>query len=290
MALHFIEEGSYDKILIQLAKQNNSEQENLYELLNHPDKYHYQKICVSNWLEIQESINQSQQDLLFVDDDLQTTKCYIVDINKILLESDIKHIQYLQNNDSGKDLIVYRSEIDSWSADEKKLLKKYNISLLNLKKIDIVLASRLFHNYLDSAQQDDQIRLLSSANQSMLISQSSSYQEIIDKLDLLSLTDDPNLNLHLVTSSNELPIFMLRFDVDKIHTQYKSWLNAINDDNLQLAISLILTKLEKGSNSFLSRKFFDELIQLDLTLKTNNNVSSITFWKLFLWKCKKIVS
>ena len=77
---------------------------------------------------------------------------------------------------------------------------------------------------------------------------------------------------------------MRSFNPDNLGTkELKPWVADVDDGELQLALSLIFTKLSK-LNTVRSRELLSELINTDQKIKTRAKIKPLLWYKLFLYK------
>ena len=77
-------------------------------------------------------------------------------------------------------------------------------------------------------------------------------------------------------------------DHRKYHAEIKSAFNQFEVENVETYISLVsFIEVLQGSKSMLEKnRILKKLIQTDFNLKDSGKLSSLTWWKLFLWKSK----
>jgi hypothetical protein len=78
---------------------------------------------------------------------------------------------------------------------------------------------------------------------------------------------------------------MLGFDTTKLTTQLPKWYHQTPDEDVQLAMSLVFTKLEKQSTET-SQNLFQKLILTDQSIKTGSKLSQLIRWRLFLYTAR----
>ena len=114
-----------------------------------------------------------------------------------------------------------------------------------------------------------------------------SYNQLINNLDLISLSSDYNLALQNVLIIPKPLLFTQSFRLGNLDKDISKWQD-LGVDDLQLGLSLVFGKLEKQISSeseYLQRK----LIQTDQKIKTQSKITPSTWWKLFLWQAKQIM-
>jgi hypothetical protein len=228
-----------------------------------------ERVKIEDWSDLQTVI--LSQDFFS-----ETSSDYLIDISNLKIDekSCQQIVQYSEQN-----LFFYSSAFDrKFSADEKKFLKKFKIETLTLKKIDKSIANQLLLEYLDI------IKLgLTISEQNKLVENLNSYNQIVDYLDYIDLVEDNKTAFQNLIQEPSLPIFMMRFTAGKSVKEAKTWFNLVNDDEIQLHLSLIYTKLEK-QNNLESKKLLKELILTDQKIKTVSKIKPSLWLKLFLWR------
>jgi hypothetical protein len=198
-------------------------------------------------------------------------------------------IQYLDINKQGEYLseqfakhegqaFLYSSELDSVNAETKKNLKKYKIELETLKKIDPSVAIKLYDEYCHKIDLK-----LSSSQITTLVTQTISYHEIIDNLDFISMAGDVKKGCEALLKTQKPALFMQGFNLSNLDTM--PWYKNVDDNELQLALSLIFGKLDKVSSD--KAKFLQQqVIYTDQQIKTSSKLPALTWFRLLLWKAK----
>ena len=232
---------------------------------------------IEKWQDIEEILGKSN--FFFEEDGDQNL---LLDIGQ--LEINDKSTAFLKAQDfAEKKVFIYSSEDKTLSLDQKKLLKKFEFDYQNLKALDAYLALKI------SQSHTQKINLKITENDlKKLIKQSKSYQEIIDNLDLIELSGDTTKALKSIIIEEELPLFMYGFSISNLTKDCNRWYSKINDENVQLALSLIYGKLDKNSNN-LSLDLQKKLILTDKNIKNSTKLSPVNWVKLFLWQAKTTV-
>lgn len=229
---------------------------------------------IEKWQDIEEILGKSN--FFFEEDGDQNL---LLDIGQ--LEINDKSIDFLKAQDfASKMVFIYSSEDKTLTLDQKKLLKKFDFDYQNLKALDADLALEI------SQIHTQKIGLKISENDlKKLIKQSKSYQEIIDNLDLIELSGDTAKALKSILIEEALPLFMYGFSTANLEKDSRRWYAKINEENVQLALSLIYSKLEKNQ-SRVSLNLQKKLILTDKNIKNSTKLSPTVWVKLFLWQAK----
>ena len=232
---------------------------------------------IEKWQDIEEVLGKSN--FFFEEDGDQNL---LLDIGQ--LEINDKSVAFLKAQDfAGKIVFIYSSEDKSLTLDQKKLLKKNEVDYQNLKALDADLALKISQSHTQKLDLK-----ITDADLKKLIKQSKSYQEIIDNLDLIELSGDTAKSLKSILIEEELPLFMYGFSTANLEKDSRRWYAKINDENVQLALSLIYGKLDKNFTE-LSLDLQKKLILTDKNIKNSTKLTPTAWVKLFLWQAKTAV-
>jgi hypothetical protein len=221
---------------------------------------------LESWNQLFES---SQTDLLFSS------------LEKPILIFDIRELSLTKNvlsSISGDDVFYVYSSQNKLLAQDKKLLNQHGGSIIEpniLSKHD--LESFAFE-YASRNQYN-----LSKHNISTLLQLTTNLLEIIDIIDYIFLSDNPDICLLSLIKKETIPIFMLPVRGDKIKEDLKRWLAYINKDDIQIILSMLFTKLEKH-NSAVSVSLIKKLIRIDNMIKSQSRLDSSLLVRLFIWE------
>jgi hypothetical protein len=229
-----------------------------------------QKIKLQNVGEIEQYL--SSGDGLFEDQSEQANNLLIdiqdIDINK----------QKLENYDG--QVFLYSSELDSLNAETKKNLKKYKIEVELLKKIDTNIGSQLYNEYCNKIDLK-----ITSSQIDTLVAQTISYHEIIDNLDFISMSGDDKKGYEALLKAQKPALFMQGFNLANLDTM--PWYKNVDENELQLALSLIFGKLDKISSNK-AKSLQQQIIYTDQKIKTSSKLPALTWFRLLLWKAKAL--
>jgi hypothetical protein len=235
-----------------------------------------EKIKLQNIFEIEQYL--ASPDGLFEDSsDLVTN--YLIDLQSIDITRQAEYLS-LKLADYEGQVFIYSSEVEGVNADTKKNLKKYKIELETLKKIDPDTTSTLYSNYCN----ENQIQLTSSQIKT-LVEQTISYHEIIDNLDFISMSGDLKTGYEALLKTQKPMLFMQGFNLDKL--DYMPWYRNVDDNELQLALSLIFGKMDKSTSTD-AQYIQQEVINTDQKIKTSSKLPSLTWFRLLLFKARSL--
>jgi hypothetical protein len=236
-----------------------------------------QRQKVSNVTELMEILNSEES--LFGE---TSDSPILVDIQNIELSA--KLIEIIASCESLSPIFISSSIDDSLDTDTKKTCKKLALEVLTLKKLNPEIAkstARVYSNELELKANAKKIEDLAA--------QCISYFEIIDSLDFVALADDQNSAIDSMLKPFKLQLFMRGFNLNSLSIkEIQPWVKDVDEGELQLALSLIFTKLSK-LDSTLSKKLLQELILTDQRIKTRAKISPLIWYRLFLYKCMEEV-
>lgn len=171
-------------------------------------------------------------------EDLFSSGISIVKINKV---------DQVTNNES----IFW---IEKLSTDDKKYIKKNNLSSLTLKKITKSLANKL----------ESELNFKSS------LSEYISYFEIIEEEYLISLGG--------IKKNKKTEVLPFMLSINNMGQFYKK----VNDDDMQLLLSIIFSKALKVNNSIVAKK----ITLIDKTIKTSSGrINQKNIWGANMYDC-----
>jgi hypothetical protein len=269
----FFEFSELSLALGEISKRHNID---LLKVLTSPNIIERQKVnSVSELLEILNS-----EESLF--ESMETGRIVLVDILDIDLNP--KLIESIAKTPTENYIFVHSSTAETFDADTKKLLKKNDLEIVTLKKVDPEVIKHLARDYSTN------LGIKASAKKvEDLATQCISYFEIIDSLDFIVLADDQNSAIDSMLKPFKLQLFMRGFNPNSLSIkEIRPWVKDVDEGELQLALSLIFTKLSK-LDSPLSKKLLQELILTDQRIKTRAKISPLIWYRLFLYKCIQTV-
>lgn len=232
-----------------------------------------QKIKLQNIFEIEQYISSGEG--LFDSGDFAPH--FLIDIQNIDVSLHAQYISKILSDHNGQ-VFIYSSELDTLNAETKKNLKKYKIEIETLKKIDPKIATQLYDEYcLDTGLK------LSSSQIATLVAQSISYHEIIDNLDFILMANNPKAGYNALLKIQKPALFMQGFNLSNLDVM--PWYQNVDENEIQLALSLIFGKLSKITTSQ-SNYLQKQIIFTDKQIKTSSKLPALTWFRLLLWKAK----
>jgi hypothetical protein len=266
--IYFLEYTDWDLVVEHLASQENMD---LLSIILGEQTLPLERVRLMAWHTLNMDLAASED--LFGQDSKRVT---LVDMEGLSLkkseEADLRELS------AGQEIYFYRSAGVGLSAEEKKIWKNLKYEYLTLKKPEPKTAQALLQAYGERYQLS-----LTSSQQAELLKKASNYTELLNILELVYLTQDPDRVLQDYFAPESLPVFMLPFSPGKLAGQVGPWRDKIGPDEVQLGLSLVYGKLDKQSSSA-AKELQKELIRTDKKIKTNPKASGSTWWKLFLWK------
>jgi hypothetical protein len=270
----FIEYTDYS-LLLSFVSQKVDSNIDFEQVLETGKIQDVQKIKLNTIFEIEQYL--SSGDGLF--EDQNENPNYLIDIQDIDIN---KHAEYLSQklNSYEGQVFVYSGELDSLNADAKKNLKKHKIEIESLKKIEPEIATKLYQDYCQK------INLKLSVLQiKTLTDQTISYHEIIDNLDFISMSGDVLKGYEDLLKTQKPALFMQGFNLANLDIM--PWYKNVDENELQLALSLIFGKLDKVNNDkakYLQR----QIIYTDQQIKTSSKLPALTWFRLMLWNARNV--
>jgi hypothetical protein len=271
----FVEYTDYSLLLSFICQKINSDTG--FELILETGKIgSIQKIKLQNVFEIEQYL--SSGDGLFEEDD-QKVNNLLIDIQDIDINRHIEYLNQKLENYDGQ-VFLYSSELDSVNAETKKNLKKCKIEVVTLKKIDTDIAIRLYEEYCQKIELK-----LSSSQISTLVAQTIFYHEIIDNLDFISIAGDVKKGYEALLKTQKPALFMQGFNLTNLDIM--PWYKNVDENELQLALSLIFGKLDKLTSEK-AKYLQQQIIYTDQQIKTSSKLPSLTWFRLLLWKARSL--
>lgn len=268
--IYFLEYNDWNNLKLFVCEITNL---NFFDNLN-SNNLSIRRSRLTSWSELSLEISKSEDIFEQESNDL------LIDIADLKITKEFE--KSIPQKPSGK-IIFYSSTRDSLTAEEKKLLKKNKIIYEKLTKTDYQTLNEIARTYIqrNKLEIDDKTKEIISKN-------SATISELLDNLDYIDLLENKEKGLNELFVEPPLPVFMLPFRPDRAKEDAKKWKNKINEEEIQLGLSLIFGKLEKSGNSK-AKKMMGLLIKTDKTMKTRGGISPSLWWKLFLWRCQQEV-
>jgi hypothetical protein len=271
----FVEYTDYS-LLLSFVHQKIRNQQNFEQVLATGKIDNVQKIKLQSVFEIEQYLESG--DGLF---EVASTepKDFLIDIQAVDIN---KHAEYLSQKLQGYEgqVFLYSSELEAINAETKKNLKKYKIEVETLKKIEPSIATQLYQDYCHKVELQ-----LSSSQIATLAAQTISYHEIIDNLDFILMAGDTKKAYAALLKTQKPALFMQGFNLANLDV--KPWYNNVDDNELQLALSLIFGKLDKVS-SHKAKYMQRQIIYTDQQIKTSSKLPALTWFRLMLWRAKTL--
>lgn len=257
----FLEYSFLEEIYHHISQQEKI----IIDILINPSRY-IQKLKPNRWKDIDNLGSKS-----IFDDAKSADRIPLIDISSLKINSKVSElVKSLQNN---VNIYLYNPDSRKLGASDKQILKKSGIPVTTLKPLDNQIKLKLLEEYRATQK-------ITGQNLSSIVHSASTLQEAFDILDVCNIY--PNY-LNTIKTSPQIQLFMQNFrpgDKKSINI----WYNHTKEQEIQLAISLILTKLKK-QNSIPTH--IKRLIELDSNIKTHSKTKPITWYKLFLWQSLK---
>ena len=272
--LIYIEYTDYS-LLLSFIYQKLEARSSFEKILESGKIDNVQKIKLQNIYEIEQYLSSGEG--LFEESNNDAN--FLIDIQDIDIS---KYAEYLSQKlqDYEGQVFIYSSELDTLNAETKKNLKKYKIEVETLKKIDPTIATNLYQDYCQKINLK-----LTSSQISTLVAQTISYHEIIDNLDFISMAGDVKNGYNSLLKTQKPALFMQVFNLANLDIM--PWYKNVNENELQLALSLIFGKLDKASNEK-SKYLQQQIIYTDKQIKTSSKLPALTWFRLMLWRARRV--
>jgi hypothetical protein len=274
--ISYLEFANYSQLEEFLAQKIDFDWLDFYLQKNKP----FQKNKISGWQELQSLLNT--ENMLF-ESEFVGNQNFLVNIQDLIIDK--YATAFLKDQDS-KDLnlFLYSLEKEKLLAEEKKILKKDKIEYQKIGKSDSKLRLQIANNYHQKLDLNFSHDFLNQ-----IVQITNSFQEIVDILDFLELSEIDEKTAKEYFKAPDLPIFMTSFATNNLERDTLKWYQKIeSSDDIQLGLSLLMTKLNKQNNKT-ANKIKKLIINTDQKIKTAAKVDPMVWWKLLLWKTRKEV-
>ncbi len=234
------------------------------DLVLNPNQY-IEKLKPTRWKDID---NLGSQSIFEEDGSMDLTP--MVDISSLKINTKLSELT--KSLENSINIYLYNPDNRKLIATDKQILKKAGIEYKILKQIPSSTKEELLEKYLSTHQVDK-----SKLNVKKILQLTSTLHEAIDVIDLCTLEPE---YLKTLQSPTLTQLYMQNFRPGNKH-DIRTWHRETKEQELQLAISLILTKLKKQHNVSSS---VQNLINLDHRIKTLSKTKPHTWYKYFLWQ------
>ena len=270
--INFVSFDDFDNLLCRVSADFNFD---LVEVLNNKlDKFGIFRKTIFTWSDL-DNLDENE---LFATENFNNTKIYLINFENLIIDKN--SVQFLANfvqknqpnkqkeqNNNTKKIYLYSQNL---TTTDKTLFKKSKIIFEDLK-INQIIKTDL------ATQLSQKLGLnLTSGEIEELTFETLSLVEIINKIDFLSLSQNPKKYLPNVCKTPETLLFTIPFD------KIQKWHSLVDDNNLQLALSLIFGKIEKKNP-----KLAVLVVQTDQKIKARGKIKPILWWKMLLWQLQK---
>lgn len=209
--------------------------------------------------------NIESQDIFSQD---QSQEMYILEDT---LKLDTKTLLYFQDLESE---VILATNSSTLFKEIKKVCKLSSEFSIEIKKVEIQTLEMLAVNHF-------KLHNWSFEGLEMFYDRFEDYQSFVDYLDMLRLSSNPQAFLEASFEKIKTPLFWLKLNPENLTKKdLLNWYLEANDEQVQLILSLIFTKLEKSQSSAKSL-ILKDIINRDLEGKTT--LSGRVSLKLFLF-------
>jgi hypothetical protein len=240
--------------------------------LNLSDVVHTNAITVQRLESWNQFLELNQTDLLFGESEYAHV---VYDVQNLTLD-----LKSLNSITSEIDIYLFNGSSKLLAQDKKTIVQSGNEVLDPLKLTPTLLENVIF-------EYSSQIKLtLKKSEIVSVLKLSNNLFEMLDILDFLVLSDNTGPALDSLKKDSITPIFMLSLRDGNIKEDITKWLVYLNNDESQLIISMLFTKLVNHRSAF-SKSLSRQLISIDNMIKSQSRLDSVLLLKLFIWKTQQ---
>jgi hypothetical protein len=251
----FLEYKSIEELYNHIINSENMTLDSIFDI-----KKNISSQNLYNWSDLQTIGEES----LFSDQ----KEIYLVDLSTC--RQPMANIKLERTNHA---IYLYNSEKRKYLSNEIKQLEKANIAYINTKTISSLELQNYVESYISKSKYNIDKNILSK-----ILKSEKNLNEIVNIIDLASII---NIDKYLeATKSNEKLLLFQQNFIPKNFRSIKTWYENTTKDEIQLAISLIHTKLKKQPQYHYIIK---DLINFDQFAKTNPTVKPEIWYKYFLF-------
>jgi hypothetical protein len=275
MSLVFYSYKEYEELILSLIDIENITDKNLFWNLTELVK----TIEISNFSEI---ITNEQKDLGFDFDEKFSNLRVLYNIGELeITDKVIKEFNYLiVDSHSNYPIYLINKAKKSLDAGTKKIFQKYDVEIIeygnwsSVSSLKVIkLYEKLYGVEIDKLTQN---KLLSH----------NSFWDLINALYIFELTKDANIAFDTIKKENSVELFRLNFGLKTLKSDLFQFYKYTQEDEIQLALSLILTKSLKLNNPAFYKKVSQLVVKTDKLIKTYPN--SLFWYRLLLFKLSLI--
>lgn len=241
-------------------------------------KLPFSRLKPESWFDLQSTVLQDED--LFGNTKSQS---FLISIESLPLDNKILTILEKLQSSKNYFYLTYSND-EKLLSDSKKLLKKAGVDFIQLKKPEPNKAFEIAQKHAQNINLK-----INATDLQKLTKQASGYQQLIDELDFIWLSQDSKKAVESLLVEEELPIFMMSFKLENDRNDSRKWYKKVREDDVQLLISLLFTKVSKDSSQ-IAKKLIQELILVDQKSKTISKIGSSVWLKYWLWKAENLIS
>jgi hypothetical protein len=256
--IEFISYKSFSDVIAYIAQDNNL---NLYESLTSAP---FRVQVLSSWDEL---LQHRGEDSLFGN---VINELVVWDYSQISLSREVFGV--ISSADS---LLIHR-EMGNISAGDKKIIKEH-ASLVELIKPNSRDIEVLLRSYSDSNDGD-----LPKNVRDYIARRSESYDVAMSLLYIAEMSEYSMDALREYENNQRIGLFMLPWREHNLLDDAKIWIHSTQRDEIQLALSLLMSKTLKWSPSKLRKQIIDVIVHADYQLKTYTRSDEVYF-KSIIW-------
>jgi hypothetical protein len=224
----------------------------------------------------------AESESLFVDESDAGVRSQVYDYSSLTLSPAVK--EQFEKLSQTSDVYMINREDSQLKAPTKKLLQSKNIAIIELKGPDKLQIK----NLIQASQQVNSTQLASEIT-SFITNESKNWDQVMGLLylaEMLATTKTPTSAIISVLQESlpyeATPLFQLPWRENMLAKDVISWSQAVGPDELQLALSLLMTKTLNWRDGQRKTQMIQKIINTDQQLK-NYVRSDTSYFRGFLW-------
>ena len=201
----------------------------------------------------------------------ETPQIHLVDISGVRISADLKSFRF----DPADPVYLYHPEEHKLNAPERKLLKQAGIEYEKTTK----LTSALVRTYAEEFLKNHQTLTPNVLN--LVLQEYQTLPEVVNVLSVLETPGlDPKTYLQAIRQTEAPKLYLSDYRPGQ-RGSLQTWYEHVPEADVQLALSLIHTKLTKYNRDPARIR---DVVETDRLIKTNTQGSPLTWYRLMLWK------
>lgn len=209
----------------------------------------------------------------------------VLDCSTLSLDSNSAgYISTLSQQNLDKTILVIDREETEISTSNKKLLKQFGIPVSELKKPSSSEITQFMNKYVASENFDLPPRI-----SSLISTKSDTYDQVMTLVYMAQMTDNDIEGLKSYDTVENTALFMLPWRINSLASDALQWYKNVDQDHLQLALSLLMTKTLKWKDSPHKSQVIASIIETDQDIK-NYVRSDMNRFHSLLWQVRNEIT